>query len=467
MKRMLFVHRLWFLMTVTLAGSLALSAQEFQPRPASDFLDLQQGVTQEELVTRALASNPTLLAQRQQIAMAKGDLEQARLRQNPSLTLGGLKEINGGDNAISVSGSLPLELFGRRARRTQVAESKEDATQQSVADKERLLSAEVCTLYGQALASIRDLMFVEQLLQVNRDFLRLMEDRTREGATPSLNADETRVEVNRIETLRIDYQAKAEVALLALKEIVGVDPDEAIRLKGVLELAHQDYDQNQLLQLAIEHRPDLAFQRANEVLANAELHFDRATGKPDASVYVGYERPDSGFSQRAFDASGNLSPIRQTFNHVVFGLNIIFSSDLADAETTYLAMSAALEADHKKLQRTGNLVKLGAASQQEEDDVTAEHAMHEAHVRAALEKLQLLGASDRQIAALTQAGQIDANFSVPAPISGIVLTRAANLGLVTNMSQELFTVADLSTVWVMASINEKDFSTIHVGQPQQ
>jgi cobalt-zinc-cadmium efflux system outer membrane protein len=344
MKRVLFVHRLWLLMTVTLVGSLALSAQEFQPRPADDFLDLQQGVTQEELVTRALASNPTLLAQRQQIAMAKGDLEQAHLRQNPSLTLGGLKEINGGDNAISVSGSLPLELFGRRARRTQVAESKEDAMQQSVADKERLLSAEVCTLYGQALASIRDLMFVEQLLQVNRDFLRLMEDRTREGATPSLNADETRVEVNRIETLRIDYQAKAEVALLALKEMVGVDPDEAIRLKGVLELAHQDYDQNQLLQLAIEHRPDLAFQRANEVLANAELHFDRATGKPDASVYGGYERPDSGFSQRAFDASGNLSPIRQTFNHVVFGLNInlpVFNRNQGVVVTDTAAIQAA------------------------------------------------------------------------------------------------------------------------------
>jgi RND family efflux transporter MFP subunit len=75
----------------------------------------------------------------------------------------------------------------------------------------------------------------------------------------------------------------------------------------------------------------------------------------------------------------------------------------------------------------------------------------------------LLGASDRQIAALKQAEQIDANFPVPAPINGIVLTRTANLGLVTNMSQELFTVADLSRVWVMASINEKDFSTVHVG----
>jgi membrane fusion protein, heavy metal efflux system len=144
-------------------------------------------------------------------------------------------------------------------------------------------------------------------------------------------------------------------------------------------------------------------------------------------------------------------------------LAVIFSSDLADAETGYLAMLAELEADHKKLERTQKLVKLGAASQQEEEDVTADHAAHEAHVRAALARLQVLGASDRQVAALTQAEQVDANFSVPAPINGIVLTRVANPGLVTNMAQELFTVVDLSTVWVMASINEKDFSTIHVG----
>jgi cobalt-zinc-cadmium efflux system outer membrane protein len=321
MKRMLF-FRLWLLTMVALAGSLALSAQEVHPRPASDFLDLSGGVTEEELVTRALASNPTLLAQRQQIAVARGDVTQARLRQNPSLTLGGLKEVDGGDNAINVRGSLPLELFGRRARRTEVAQNQEEVTQQSVADRERLLTGEVRMRFGQALAAIRDLMFVEQLLQVNRDFLRLMEDRAREGAAPTLDADETRVETNRIETLRIDYQAKAEVALLALKETVGVDPEEPIRLKGALELAPRDYDRKQLLQLAIDHRPDLAFERANEELASAELRSDRAKGKPDASIFGGYERPDFGFSQRAFDAAGNLAPIRQTFNHVVFGLDI-------------------------------------------------------------------------------------------------------------------------------------------------
>jgi cobalt-zinc-cadmium efflux system outer membrane protein len=327
MKRMLATYRLWLPMTLLLTASLSLSGQTVQPldiqsRSSSDFLDPKRGVTEDDLVTRALASNPTLAAQRQQIEMAKGDVAQARLHKNPSLMLGGLQEVKGDDHAINIVGSLPLELYGRRARRTEVAQHKEDATQQSVADQERLLTGEVRTRFGEVLASIRNLMFVEQLLQVNRDFLKLMEDRVREGATPMLDADETRVEVNRIETMRIDYQAKAEVALLALKQAVGIDPEEHIRLKGTLELAPLQYDQKQLLQLATDHRPDLAFQRANEGVANAELRSDKAMGKPDASVFGGYERPNMGFSEQAFDAAGNLTPIRQAFNHLVFGLNI-------------------------------------------------------------------------------------------------------------------------------------------------
>jgi cobalt-zinc-cadmium efflux system outer membrane protein len=353
MRQVSFTYWLLLLMTLGLAGPVSLSAQtvqspDFPSRLASEFLDLQQGVTEAELVTRALASNPTLLAQREQINRTKGDAMQAHLRQNPSLTLGGLKEVNGDDHAINVSGSLPLELFGRRTRRTEVADRKEDATHQDVSNQERLLSGEVRTRFGEALASVRKLMFAEQLLQVNRDFLRLMDDRVREGATPALDADETRVEVNRIETMRIDYQAEAEVALLALKETVGIDPEETIRLKGALELAPLVYDQKQLLQLAMDHRPDLAFRRANEALANAELRSDQAMGKPDASVFGGYERPDSGFSQQAFDAAGNLSPIRQSFNHVVFGLNInlpVFNRN----QGAVVADSAAVQATRNQV----------------------------------------------------------------------------------------------------------------------
>ncbi len=152
-------------------------------------------------------------------------------------------------------------------------------------------------------------------------------------------------------------------------------------------------------------------------------------------------------------------------DHVKRGqsLAVIFSSELAEAETQYVSYLAELEAEHKKLERTRNLVKLGAASQQEEEEVAATHAAHESHVRAAREKLTLLGASDRQIAALQQAEQINPNLVVPAPISGVVLTRSANIGLVVNTAQELFTVVDLSTVWIMASVNEKDFASVRVG----
>jgi cobalt-zinc-cadmium efflux system membrane fusion protein len=152
-------------------------------------------------------------------------------------------------------------------------------------------------------------------------------------------------------------------------------------------------------------------------------------------------------------------------DHVRTGqpLAVIFSSELAEAETQYLAYLAELDAEHKKLQRTQNLVRLGAASRQEEEEVTAAHAAHEAHVRAALERLRLLGAGERQIAALKEAEQIDSNVTVPAPIDGVVLARTANLGLVVNKAQELFTVADLSTVWIMASLNEKDFASVQVG----
>ena len=152
-------------------------------------------------------------------------------------------------------------------------------------------------------------------------------------------------------------------------------------------------------------------------------------------------------------------------DHVKRGqpLAIIFSSELAEAETQYVSYLAELNAEHKKLERTQNLLKLGAASQQEEEEVAATHAAHESHVRAALERLKLLGASDRQITALKQAEQINPNLVVPAPINGVVLTRNANLGLVANAAQELFTVADLSTVWIMASVNEKDFASVRVG----
>jgi len=271
------------LLILAVASECRVPAQDLPAAALNDFLDPQHGLTEADLVARALASNPTLTVDRGQIGIAQGNLAQARLRKNPSLSLDGLKEVNGDDHRFGIGGTMPLELFARRARRTEVAERN---------------------------------------LEANRNFLKLLEDRVREGATPSLDADELRVEVNRVDAQRVDAQAKAEVALLALKEMANMQPEEQIHVRGSLELPVRSFDSGELLQLAAAHRPDLAAQRASESLAAADLHQQQILGKPDASLSVSYQRPNSGFAQQALDSAGVLRPIRQSFNYAVFGLDI-------------------------------------------------------------------------------------------------------------------------------------------------
>jgi cobalt-zinc-cadmium efflux system outer membrane protein len=311
--------RFHLVLLALLACSASVRAQNMDS-PTSRFLDPQNGLTESDLVTRALTSNPALAAQRQAIESAKGALAQAHLRANPSLAVGGLKEVNGDDNRFTVGAEVPLELFGRRARRTEVAAQKLNSTRETVNDNERLLTAEVRKRCADTLAAVRNLEFVEQLLKANREFLELMEDRVREGAVPVLDADEVRVEANRIESLRIDYEAKAEITMLALKEAAGMPPDEPLRLKGDLAQPVLALDKAQLLQLALDHRPDLAAERAAEMMAAAVARQQEVEAKPDASFSAGYERPNSGFSFSAFNAAGNLQPIRQTFNDAVFAM---------------------------------------------------------------------------------------------------------------------------------------------------
>src|SRR5262245_31366118 len=144
-------------------------------------------------------------------------------------------------------------------------------------------------------------------------------------------------------------------------------------------------------------------------------------------------------------------------------LATLFSPELAEAQTKYLSMRAMLVADHQKLQRTQQLVAIGAASRQELEDIMAVHASHATEVEAARQRLLLLGLSQAHVEALTNPSQIVSDITVPAPIAGVITSRTANLGQVVSMGQELFVVTDLSQVWVIGGLHEQDFQTVHVG----
>jgi membrane fusion protein, heavy metal efflux system len=140
----------------------------------------------------------------------------------------------------------------------------------------------------------------------------------------------------------------------------------------------------------------------------------------------------------------------------------IYSPALAEAQTRYVSAQAMLDAHDRELQRTQKLVEIGAASRQELEKIHAEHAAQTAAVQSARSQLELLGVSASALDNMASGG-VSAATNVPAPIDGVVTERGANVGLNVDPATKLFTVVDLSTVWVVADLYEKDFSRIRVG----
>jgi membrane fusion protein, heavy metal efflux system len=141
----------------------------------------------------------------------------------------------------------------------------------------------------------------------------------------------------------------------------------------------------------------------------------------------------------------------------------IYSPALAEAQTKYVSARAMLDAHDRELQRTKKLVEIGAASRQELERIHAEHAAQTAAVQSARSQLELLGVAAPTIDALGSGSTVNATTNVPAPIDGVVTERTANVGLNVDPSTSLFTVVNLSTVWITADVYEKDFSKVRVG----
>ena len=144
-------------------------------------------------------------------------------------------------------------------------------------------------------------------------------------------------------------------------------------------------------------------------------------------------------------------------------LTEIYSPALAEAQTRYVSAQAMLNAHDRELQRTQKLVEIGAASRQELEKIHAEHAAQTATVQSARSQLELLGVSASALEKMAPDHNVSATTIVPAPIDGVVTERGANVGLNVDTATKLFTVVDLSTVWVVADLYEKDFSRVRVG----
>lgn len=80
-------------------------------------------------------------------------------------------------------------------------------------------------------------------------------------------------------------------------------------------------------------------------------------------------------------------------------------------------------------------------------------------------RIELLGISAEDIAAIEKTGKPQAVVNLRSPASGTVFQKTAVNGLYFQPGTELFTIADLARVWVLVDVYENEISRVRVGQP--
>ena len=135
--------------------------------------------------------------------------------------------------------------------------------------------------------------------------------------------------------------------------------------------------------------------------------------------------------------------------------------------------AAEAEVTRRALERADNLVELGGVAKAERERRAAELQRAQAEVNSAragvtnlAQKLRRLGLSEDQLARVQRGDDLNVvpRSTVNAPFAGVVLQVTTAAGENITPERELFTVADLSRVWLQADVYQKDIAKVRVGQ---
>ena len=296
-----------------------LLASTTAAQTATSFIDAVNGLSLDEAIARGMAQEPSLRAARTAIDVARGMRQQAGLRRNPSLSAEFRGEPSGTDNQTMVTLEWPLDLF-RKERRVAVADREIAATELAVADRERLLAADVRARFGEALAAVRDLAILDELVDASRRQHDLLRSRVEEGASPPIERDLVDVELRRLNADRSLQLGRVERAMFELKRMLGASPDDTLRLREMFEdVVRRESTAVPASQGDGEQRSDVREAAARVAVADARIDRAQGDGQFDMTVFAGYTRMDAGFPQFGLSPTGVPERVHGVFHYVTGG----------------------------------------------------------------------------------------------------------------------------------------------------
>ncbi|HLO26865.1 MAG TPA: efflux RND transporter periplasmic adaptor subunit [Geobacteraceae bacterium] len=137
------------------------------------------------------------------------------------------------------------------------------------------------------------------------------------------------------------------------------------------------------------------------------------------------------------------------------------SVELGEALNRYRQSKTRLALAQSSMERIKNLVEKKIAARKDILQAETDFRMAQTELHTDEERLSLYGVPTSD---LKGDGHKKPLLPVRSPISGIITEKHAIVGELSDPSKSLYTVADLSSVWVMVDINEKDLAKVHKGQ---
>ena len=147
-------------------------------------------------------------------------------------------------------------------------------------------------------------------------------------------------------------------------------------------------------------------------------------------------------------------------------LYTIDSPDLGQAESTLIAAAGVLELTTRTLARAKKLYETQGISQKDMEQAVSDQQSAEGALKAARNAVRLFGKTEEEVGQIVARRRIDPIMVVPSPITGRITARNAAPGLLVQpgVAPAPYSVADISTMWMLAQVVESDSPLFHVGQ---
>ncbi len=143
-------------------------------------------------------------------------------------------------------------------------------------------------------------------------------------------------------------------------------------------------------------------------------------------------------------------------------LAVLDSIELGEAKSAHLQARAEEELARETLAREERLFADRISSEQAVIEARARHKNALAALQATAERLRLLGLADGEIAAIHYGDPESALLPVSAPIDGRIVDKHLVVGELVRPGDRIFTIADLTRVWIWIDVFERDLARVHL-----